>query len=47
MAQCIAKLLEFQLLLGVTDFDPNLVSTACRQFCLLFGALNKEASAQG
>jgi hypothetical protein len=47
MVQCISALLDFYMLLTCPDWHAEAAGAACRKFCTLYGALNKNACRQG
>ena len=47
VVQCISRLMDLYVLMGVGPFQPALARDAVRKFCVLYGALSKEADENG
>ena len=47
VAQCISRLMDLYVLMGVDSFQPAQARDAVRMFCVLYGALSKEADDNG
>ena len=47
VAACASKLLEFYILLDADSWDAGAGRSACRQFCILYESLAKEAVRSG
>ena len=46
VVKAMVSLLEFNLCLGMEDFNPDLAASACRKFCGFYKALHDEAQSE-
>ena len=45
--QCVSRLMDLYMLMGVEPFQPQLARQTVRQFSVLYGALSQEAEDTG